>query len=367
MRILLLGYYGARNLGDDMMLYCLSKWLQRQEMDITVVSECPRDTQERFSLKAVQNAPLLFEWGWKHYWGRGIAGHLIGHIRSSDALVVGGGDLIRDDRGWRTFFYTVEKIIIALILGKPVYLVNIGITRCRYVYSREILKAIVRRCRCIIARDRGTYDYSTELGGKKVMLLPDIALLLPWYADVPCARGERDNVLRVCLRGNPNAFGRYFFDEKAATHVALALDYWIQQEGVRVVFTPFQDADERDNDCHRRVLHSMSNSTRAALEEWNGNLEQVVTNFSVSRAVLAMRLHAGVTSVATNTPCALMPYDRKIREFAQSAGVSNLLEAEDLHDSEVTKEKIGELLHDTPGKADIVSKAMQWTQITLPT
>jgi polysaccharide pyruvyl transferase WcaK-like protein len=111
----------------------------------------------------------------------------------------------------------------------------------------------------------------------------------------------------------------------------------------------------------------MSNSTRAALEEWNGNLEQVVTNFSVSRAVLAMRLHAGVTSVATNTPCALMPYDRKIREFAQSAGVSNLLEAEDLHDSEVTKEKIGELLHDTPGKADIVSKAMQWTQITLPT
>jgi polysaccharide pyruvyl transferase WcaK-like protein len=87
MRILLLGYYGARNLGDDMMLHCLGKWLQRQEMDITVVSECPRDTQERFSLKAVQNAPLLFEWGWKHYWGRGIAGHLIGHIRSSDALL----------------------------------------------------------------------------------------------------------------------------------------------------------------------------------------------------------------------------------------------------------------------------------------
>ena len=136
MKILLLGYYGARNLGDDMMLYCLAKWLQRQEMDITVISECPRDTQD-----------------------------------------------------------------------------------------------------------------------------------------------------------------------------------WIQQEGVRVVFTPFQDADERDNDCHRRVLHSMSNSTRAALEERNGNLEQVVTNFSVSRAVLAMRLHAGVTSVATNTPMcfdALRPQDQRV-------------------------------------------------------
>ena len=168
MRILLLGYYGARNLGDDMMLYCLAKWLQGQEADITVVSECPRDTRERFNLKAVQNAPLFFEWGWKHYWGEGIAGRLVGHIRRTDALVVGGGDLIRDDKGWRTFFYTVEKIIVALMFGKPVYLVNIGITRCQQNYSSRILKTIIRKCRCIVARDRGTYDYTMELGDNRL-------------------------------------------------------------------------------------------------------------------------------------------------------------------------------------------------------
>jgi polysaccharide pyruvyl transferase WcaK-like protein len=79
-----------------------------------------------------------------------------------------------------------------------------------------------------------------------------------------------------------------------------------------------------------------------------------------------MRLHAGVMSVATNTPCAMMPYDRKVREFANIVGIANLLEIDHLHDLEVTKEKIGELLHDVPSKPDFASKAMQWTQITLP-
>jgi polysaccharide pyruvyl transferase CsaB len=366
MKILLLGYYGAKNLGDDMMLYCLGKWLRGQDMDVTVVSESPRDTQERFNLNAVENAPLLFEWGWRYYWGKGLVGRLIRHIRSSDALVVGGGDLIRDDKGWRTFFYTVEKIIVALMFGKPVHLVNIGITRCGQGYSSKILKSIIPRCQCIIARDRGTYEYATELGGKQVMLLPDIAMLLPLHLGVSCAHGRRDNILRVCLRGNPNAFARYPFDDKAVANLAAALDYWIQREAVRVVFTPFQDADERDNDCHKQVLQSMGNNDHAEIEEWNGQLQEIVSRFTASRAVLAMRLHAGVMSVATNTPCAMMPYDRKVREFANIVGIANLLEIDHLHDLEVTKEKIGELLHDVPSKPDFASKAMQWTQITLP-
>ena len=149
-------------------------------------------------------------------------------------------------------------------------------------------------------------------------------------------------------------------------NLAAALDYWIQREGVRVVFTPFQDADERDNDCHQRVLQRMANVTHAHIEEWNDQLREVVTNFSVSRAVLAMRLHAGVISVATATPCGLMPYDRKIREFADMVGIANLMECNHLNDPEVTQEKIGEVLHDEPPKSNFISRALQWTQLTLP-
>jgi polysaccharide pyruvyl transferase CsaB len=362
-KALLLGYYGARNLGDDMMLYCLARWLREQDVDITVVSECPRDTEERFGVSAVQNTFILL--GWKDARRRSVK-QLITQMKGSDALIVGGGDLIRDDRGWVTFFYTVEKIILALILGKLVYLVNIGIGRCHHRYSRKILKATMPKCKCIIARDRGTYDYAKELGGTQVLWLPDIALLLPWYLGISHSHGWRRNVLRICLRGNPNVAARYPFDDRAAAHLAVALDHWILREGIRVVFTPFQGWHEQDNDCHKRVFQSMVNRSQADIEEWNGQLKDLVTNFSISRAVLAMRLHAGVISVATSTPCAMMPYDRKIREFADIAGISNLLEVEHLHDPDVTKEKIGELLHDVPAKADFISQAMQWRQITLP-
>ncbi len=63
MKALLLGYYGACNLGDDLMLYCLLQWLMKQKIQVTVVSENPFDTKCRFKVKTVGNVPLLGEWG----------------------------------------------------------------------------------------------------------------------------------------------------------------------------------------------------------------------------------------------------------------------------------------------------------------
>jgi len=48
MKALLLGYYGACNFGDDLMLYCLLQWLMKQKIQVTVVSENPFDTKYKF-------------------------------------------------------------------------------------------------------------------------------------------------------------------------------------------------------------------------------------------------------------------------------------------------------------------------------
>jgi polysaccharide pyruvyl transferase WcaK-like protein len=106
-RALLMGYYGVGNLGDEMMLVCLKQWLERQGFDLTVLSEKPAKVVQTHGLPAVENSPLLGEWAWRSGWLKGGALRVVRALASSDVLIVGGGDLIRDDLGWRTIFFTM--------------------------------------------------------------------------------------------------------------------------------------------------------------------------------------------------------------------------------------------------------------------
>src|SRR5688572_16397905 len=153
MRALLMGYYGARNVGDELMLSSLRRWLEPQGIAVTVLAENPDDVTGRHGLPAVQNAPMGGEWAWYDSWFRGKAVRVWRAIRQHDALIVGGGDLLRDDKGWRQFMYTMEKVLLALVYGRPVYLVNVGLGKPKTWYGRATLHWTLKRCSRIIVRD----------------------------------------------------------------------------------------------------------------------------------------------------------------------------------------------------------------------
>jgi hypothetical protein len=46
-------------------------------------------------------------------WGRGSAFRLLRQLRGFDGLVGGGGDVLRDDRGWRHLSFATEKYFVA--------------------------------------------------------------------------------------------------------------------------------------------------------------------------------------------------------------------------------------------------------------
>jgi polysaccharide pyruvyl transferase WcaK-like protein len=177
-----------------MLLLCLRRWLGRQGIEITVVCEYPDEVKRRHQLPVVQNWPLLGQWAWRAAWLRGGAIRLIRAVAGCDALIIGGGDLIRDDCGWRQFLFTIEKIALARLLRKPVYLVNIGIGRPRTGYGSRILGWSLRHCRQIIVRDRRSLDIcENSHAGGVTRLAPDIALSLPELLPEIVSSGQTDH------------------------------------------------------------------------------------------------------------------------------------------------------------------------------
>ena len=339
-KALLMGYYGMGNLGDEMMLFCLRPWLEAQGFQLTILSERPQDVSRTHGLPAVQNTPLLGEWAWRASWFKGGALRLVRAIAGCDALIVGGGDLIRDDLGWRTFFYTVEKLILATLLGKKVYLVNSGIGEPHTRYGRVLLKWVLRRCRHVIVRDQRSLDICKGLGiEQNVTLAPDIVLSLPDLLQLePLIVTEaptRNPYIVVSLRHNPDVFQSYSMTEERIRTFAASLDALIRDHGVDVVFIPFQSNPSNgrgDNELHQRVAAAMTHSDRTHVRSWTADLSEVAHYMASAQFVVAMRLHAAVLAHAYGRPSVLMPYDRKIGEFGDLMKINLRLEAAMLDD-----------------------------------
>jgi polysaccharide pyruvyl transferase CsaB len=335
MKALLMGYYGMGNLGDEMMLFCLRPWLERQNFQLTVLSERPAEVTRSHQLPAVENCPLLGEWAWRTAWFKGGALRVLRTIRHSDALIVGGGDLIRDDLGWRTFFYTIEKMIVAILLGKKVYLVNAGVGEPSTRYGRVLLRWVFRRSRRIIVRDHRSEKICHQLDASaKTILAPDIVLCLPdllakrsvLLSEMPATRP----CVVVCLRNDPHVFRLYEMTGTRIQTLAASLDDLIERHQVKVIFIPFQAnpaSGHGDAQLHERVAQVMSHTDQVQLRPWTADLNEVCRWIRAARFVVAMRLHAAVLALSCGRPVILMPYDRKIREFADLMNISLTIEA----------------------------------------
>lgn len=339
-KALLMGYYGVGNLGDEMMLVCLKKWLEQQGFQLTVLSESPAAVSQSSGLPAIENAPLLGEWAWRRSWLEGRAWGVLRALAASDVLIVGGGDLIRDQLGWRTFFFTMEKMMAAILLGKKVCLVNAGISRPSTRYGRIILKWALRRCERIIVRDAQSESVCRELGvTQQVSLAPDIALALPDLLVERKRAGMRihhaNPYVLVCLRHNPNTFHSYEMTALRVRTLARSLDNLIERHNVDVVFLPMHAVSPNgkgDASLHGQVARAMAHGERVRLRAWTPDLDEVCGWIRDARLVLAMRLHAAVLAYSFGRPCALMPYDRKVREFGDLMSVHHSIEAAALDD-----------------------------------
>src|SRR5262252_3888065 len=166
MKAVLMGYYGAHNLGDEMMLRCLRQWLEAQGVAVSVLSENPQQVEDEHGLPAIRNWPLLGEWSWRGAWLKGGALEVLRAIANHDALIVGGGDLVRDDLGWRGFFFPMEKVFAALLQRKKVYFVNVGLGRPQTRYARRLLRWALPRAEQVIVRDQRSISVCRECGAE---------------------------------------------------------------------------------------------------------------------------------------------------------------------------------------------------------
>ena len=161
MRVVLSGYFGFDNVGDEAILFSIIRALRKLEpsIDITVLSNNPAETAATYGVESVN---------------RWNIGEVRTALKSADGLISGGGSLMQDATSWKTIPYYSAIIKLAQMARVPVFIYSQGMGPINGSLGKWLVKSVFNKCAGITVRDEGSFELLREIGVRlPVTVVPD--------------------------------------------------------------------------------------------------------------------------------------------------------------------------------------------------
>ena len=367
-KILIAGYYGFGNLGDEAILAALALALPRHipGCRITVVSGDAQRTQRQHpSLSAVD--------------GRDLSG-LIDRAQQADLIVLGGGGLFQDywevepasqltlDSSGLAFYGSIP--LLAHLVGVPCQVLGIGVGPLRTEAGRRATASALRLARAVSVRDQASMDLLTSLSldsGPTIELAADPSLLLE-----PTPQTDVDEYLRtlgVDPAGNLVAVNLRYWDfdvdpQAWPQEIGRALDVLTAAGSAHLLLLPFQvegiSPYENDLEVLRQAQAAMAHPERTSLLTEVPPPQLMLGVIGRCRAAMVMRLHAAVFAVRQGLPTLALSYDPKVALWMTDMGQA----AHTLPPDRWTSEALAEAWRKLPDRASLAPTALLKTSLT---
>ncbi len=151
-KVLLSGYYGYNNIGDEAILKGLIDSLQVYDVKLKVLSKNPEWTTKKYSVESADRSNL-----WQ----------VLKEIKNCDVLLSGGGSLLQDVTSSKSIIYYLMILLFGIIFGKKTIIYSQGIGPIKGKFNRKFTKFVLNRVDYINVRDNNSHDYLRKIGIKK--------------------------------------------------------------------------------------------------------------------------------------------------------------------------------------------------------
>lgn len=304
MEIVISGYYGFDNVGDEAILYSIIHELKNNlpSISITVLSNKPEHTSKLYDVNAVNR------WNIKAVWDA---------VRQSDGVISGGGGLLQDKTGMTTISYYCAIMWMAYISGKPFFVYSQGIGPINKKFNKKIVSLTLKRAALITVRDEQSKSLVHQLGIKNqvsVVVDPVLGMDLEemntsnWLNQ----NLKEDDFLTVSVRYTSNS-------QAVLTKIAKGLSP-IAEKGKKLVFIPM--FGKEDHQCSKEVKQMMSTEAQqhTYVAPYYLSIHEKAAIIGSSQLLIGMRLHSLIFAVKRHTPFLAISYDPKIDIFTSRCG-----------------------------------------------
>ena len=333
------GYYGAGNVGDEAVLLGSLEQLKDLPGDLVPYVFCPHpELVERMYGVPSMNPQ------------RAGRKRVLQVLIQSEAYLLGGGGLLKDygqpeDQGLERQW--LQWVDLAKRAGLRTMSWSVGVENIRFERSKHMVKDTVETMDVVTVRDEDSAARLRALGvARQVHVTADP---VPWLAQRYARR--RSSPARPRLLVAMRHWYPYEFrvpdveaNERMQDAVAHALDYLVEHHDAEVAFLPFRTSARDDDREACRAVQARMHAPSTLYGEADPGVEETMARLAEADLVIGMRLHASIMATSMGVPTVALAYMPKVRDYMASIGQDALCIDIEAATKECLAEAVGKAL-----------------------
>ena len=313
--IIISGYYGAVNVGDEAVCRAVVSGM-RKVLNCRRVFVVTTNSSKSRTFGGVDEYFLEGFFPTLSFW-RHFARYLEA-VASSSLVIIGGGGILQDVHSWKSSVRHLVLACFGILFGRPVVGVGIGAGPIRRIWLRKFVSSVCSAMTVLQVRDMHSKRFLSDCGvpPRLINVSADVVLSLQiedWLESrhTPAALPNRIGfALRRWPGLNKNSLAQLW--ER------------LSKEGCEIQLLCYEP--ESDRQWYEEVLSLCSDKCHKHIFiQIPRTLEEAVRSLGSLDAVIAMRLHACIFSTFLGIPFLAIPYDEKVRNFVEDIGLPERL------------------------------------------
>ena len=285
-RVVISGYYGFKNFGDEAILSFLVENLKNSAGKITVITADPDYTNSIHCVDCVKTFDFK---------------SIIKTIKSSDVLISGGGSLLQDATSIKSLIYYLLIIKIAQFFKKKVIVFAQGIGPIKSILGQILTRIILKKCNNISVRDYKSHELLKTWGINSDIVSDPVFSL-------PIEVKQKEKVIGVQLR-NCRGMNDDFLKR-------LAKSVYEEFQGHKIKLLSLQDTIDLDIcEKFKQILIEYDNNLDINIYS-KLNHNDVIEEINSCEYLIAMRFHAIIIGLLAGVKTLAINYDVKVEKLA---------------------------------------------------
>jgi len=304
--IMISGYYGFHNSGDDSILKAMVDSISsaRPDLRILALSNDPTETKKVYGIDSIHRFDFP---------------RILWNMRKTRLLISGGGSLIQDVTSDKSLAYYLGIIRIAKLMGAKVMLYANGIGPILHENNHKKIRNTLCDVDLITLREPSSLEELKRFGVEGPDMLvtadpafhltaasPEESALLVSRAGIPAGRRYCGIALRPWKKADKDM-------EKA---VAMVADYIKKTYDMEILLIPMQQS--KDLQTAENVLHAMTEQGYILYDP--ATPSQLMGIVGGAEFILGMRLHILIYAAKMGTPVIGLTYDPKVEATMRYIG-----------------------------------------------
>ena len=324
--IIISGYYGFGNAGDDSIASSTIQNIRKENPDarITILSKSPKVSAKKYGARAINRFNVFA---------------ILREMKNAKLLISGGGNLLQNTTSSRSLFYYIAIIRLAKMMGLKVFIYANGVGPIfGSKYEKAVLKTLLSADK-ITFRENQTLDYMKSIGlaEDKATVSADPAITL---SSAPTERIE------YIMHNMHDVKGEKFFaislrsfstlkseevegmdEDTFAKLFAKEVDTIAEKTGAVPLYLVMQAT--RDKELSEKV-NSLSKAKGYVLPSLTAS--EILGILDRTSLVIAMRLHLLIYGASIGKPLLGVSYDPKVDAMLSYLGYEKPVAVSELKD-----------------------------------